>query len=292
MDARVKRIGFLGGAAVLAAPRVALAASLEGEIARAAASSTGTVGVYARTMAPGPPRVAYNADVVFPSASTIKLLILVTLYREVDRDPALLERRIAPRSSDYVGGSPLFDAAPAGTRFPIATIARAMIAQSDNTAANALISLLGFDAINETAHRFNLAHTQLRRHFLDFGAILHHSNNLTTARDMGTLLYAIERGWREGLRTVASPRTCRLMIDLLLQQEDRDKIARGLPRGVPLANKTGEITGVRNDVGIVDPYGDSPYIIAVLTKGLNDFSLGVRAIRRIARAVDGRLGGH
>jgi beta-lactamase class A len=132
----------------------------------------------------------------------------------------------------------------------------------------------------------------LRRHFLDFGAILHHSNNLTTARDMGTLLYAIERGWREGLRTVASPRTCRLMIDLLLQQEDRDKIARGLPRGVPLANKTGEITGVRNDVGIVDPYGDSPYIIAVLTKGLNDFSLGVRAIRRIARAVDGRLGGH
>jgi beta-lactamase class A len=288
----VKRIGFLGGAAALAFPRVASASSLEAQVSHAAARSTGLVGVYARTMAPGPARIEYDADVVFPSASTIKLLILVTLYAAADRDPSMLTRRIAPRNSDYVGGSALFDPAPRGTKYSVTTMARAMIDQSDNTASNALISFLGFDAINATARRAGLKHTQLKRHFLDYAAILHHSNNLTTARDMGTLLYSIERGWREALYTVASPKACRHMIDILLRQEDREKIAAGLPPGVPLANKTGEITGVRNDVGIIDPYGDSPYILAVLTKELGDYSLGVRAIRRIARAVDGTLGDH
>jgi beta-lactamase class A len=106
---------------------------------------------------------------------------------------------------------------------------------------------------------------------------------------MGWLLYSIERGAREGIPTVAQPRSCRRMVDILLQQEDREKIAAGLPPGVPLANKTGEITGVRSDVGIVDPYGPSPYVLAVLTKDLTDYDLGVEAIRRIARAVNEAL---
>jgi beta-lactamase class A len=131
-----------------------------------------------------------------------------------------------------------------------------------------------------------MLHTQLKRHFMDFAAIVHHSNNLTTARDMGWLLYQIDRGAHEGVPTVASVRSCRRMIDILLRQEDRDKIVRGLPRGVPVANKTGEIDGVRNDVAIVDPYGEAPYVLSVLTKDLNDFSNGVIAIRRIAKAVD------
>ena len=120
---------------------------------------------------------------------------------------------------------------------------------------------------------------------MDVNAIFHHSENLTTPRDMGMLLTQIERGAHEGVRTVASPEACRKMIDILLRQEDRDKIARGLPKGTPLANKTGEIDGVRNDVGIIDPYGDKPYVLAVLTKDLNDFSLGNIAIRKIAAAV-------
>jgi beta-lactamase class A len=160
-----------------------------------------------------------------------------------------------------------------------------MITVSDNTAANTLITEFGFDLINQTAHRVGLQRTQLRRHFLDTFAIVRHIQNLTTARDMGMLLYQIERGAREGLTTVASPVSCRRMIDILLQQEDREKIAQGLPPGVPLANKTGEITGVRNDVGIVDPYGDTPYVLAILTKDLDDYSDGVGAIVSITRDV-------
>jgi len=285
----VKRIGFIGGALALAAPRVALGSTLQSAIERAAAASSGIVGVYARTMSPGQPAVAFNADESFPTASIIKLLILVTLYEHAERDPSIFEHRLTTPDSEVVGGSPLFDSAPHDATFSVATLASAMIDASDNTASNRLIDLLGFDAINATARAAGMHHTHLRRHFMDVHAMLYHSENVSTPRDMGVLLFEIERGWREGLRTVASPRSCRRMIDILLRQEDREKIGAGIPPGIPLANKTGEITAVRNDIAIVDPYGDSPYVLAVLTKDLNNFALGVRAIRHIARAVHAQL---
>jgi beta-lactamase class A len=281
----MKRNAFvLGTAAAVAAPVTIRASDLEARIARAASASTGEVGVWARRMSPGTP-VTYNADERFPSASVIKVVILVSLFQAAELSPNIFDQAITLKLSDFVGGSEVLDGYNPGNTITIGKLARAMIEQSDNTASNVLISYLGMDRIAETIHHAGLTRTQLHRHFMDVNAIVHHSENLTTARDMGTLLYAIERGSREGVRTVASPASCRHMIDILLRQEDHDKIARGLPPGVPLANKTGEIDGVRNDIAIVDPYGDTPYILAVLTKNLDDFSLGNIAIRRIASAV-------
>lgn len=261
---------------------------MDGAIERAEAYSTGIVGVYARRLGSAD-FVAYNADERFPSASTIKLLILLTLFQKLERSPEIWTHRIALTSPDFVGGSEVLDAYSPGETITVSRLARAMIENSDNTASNVLISYLGFDRINAAAQRAGMHHTQLKRHFMDYNAIVHHSENWTTAHDMGLLLYQIERGAHEAVTTVASPLSCRHMIDILLNQEDRDKIARGLPKGIPLANKTGEIDGVRNDVGIVDPYGESPYVIAVLEKNLVDFSNGVIAIRRIASAVHGAL---
>jgi len=272
----------------LALPRVAFSSPIDDAIERAARDSSGTVGVFARRLGMGT-AVAYNADEIFPSASVIKLVVFVSLYQYSEKYPHVFDDTRVLERDDFVGGSEVLDAYNPGNTISIGTLARAMIEQSDNTASNVLISYLGFERIHATILSAGLQHTQLRRHFMDVNAIAHHSQNLTTARDMGTLLLAIERGAHEGVRTVASPKSCRDMIDVLLRQEDRDKIARGLPKGIPLANKTGEIDGVRNDVGIVDPYGESPYVIAVLTKDLNDFSLGNIAIRRIARAVHGAL---
>jgi len=281
----VNRNAFvIGTAAALVLPRTARAAELQSEIADAAAASSGVVGVWARRMAPGAP-ISYNADERFPSASVIKLVVFVTLMQISENTPGLFNRRIRLQLSDFVGGSEILDGYNPGDTISVATLASAMIEQSDNTASNVLINLVGMDRIATTIHRAGLAKTQLHRHFMDVNAIVHHSENLTTAHDMGTLLYQIERGAHEGLYTVASPASCRFMIDTLLHQEDRDKIARGLPPGVPLANKTGEIDGVRNDVGIVDPYGNAPYVIAVLTKDLDDFSLGNIAIRRISKVI-------
>ncbi len=269
-------------------PRAARASDVMAQIERAAAASSGTVGVYARKL-DAPASLTYNADGIFPTASISKLLILLSLYQLAERDPGIFRHRITLKLSDFVGGSEVLDAYNPGQSLTVATLADAMIDQSDNTASNVLIDLLGFARIRATIAAAGLRHTQLKRHFMDVNAVVHHSENLTTARDMGTLLYQIERGAHEGVRTFVSAAACRKMIDILLHQEDRDKIARGLPPGMPLANKTGEIDGVRNDVGIVDPFGESPYVLAVLTKDLDDFSLGNIAIRNIATAVHAAL---
>jgi len=286
----VKRHEFLAGtaAAVALAPGTARASVLEARIERAAAGSSGIVGVYARKMDGSAP-VTLNADLIFPTASVIKLAIFVSLFQYAEASPDVFGTTIRLELADFVGGSEILDGYNPGDAISIDRLARAMIQQSDNTASNVIIDFLGFERIMHTVHRAGLHHTQLKRHFQDRNAIAHHSENLTTAHDMGILLYEIERGAHEALRTVASPKSCRRMIDILLGQEDHDKIARGLPKGIPLANKTGEIDGVRNDIGIVDPLGDSPYVIAVLTKDLADFSLGNMAIRKIAKAVHGAL---
>lgn len=270
------------------APVAAGASALDAQIRRIAVASSGDLAVYARKIGPGT-AIVYNADDVFPTASIIKLVVFVSLFQLAEHKPSIFHDRVRLVLSDFVGGSEILDGYSIGSTISVDTLARAMIEQSDNTASNVLINYVGLDRIHATIERAGLGHTQLRRHFMDVNAIVHHSQNLTTARDMGALLFQIERGAHEGVRTVASPTSCRKMIDILLRQEDRDKIARGLPRGVPLANKSGEIDGVRNDVGIVDPYGDSPYVIAVLTKNLDDFSLGNIAIRRVASAIHSAL---
>lgn len=246
----------------------------------------GHIAVYARTMANDPPVVAYHDGEPFPTASTIKVLIMATAFRAIDDGTIRRTTPIAISKSDLVGGSEKFGYARPGSRYPLMTVIRAMIRQSDNTAANALISYFGFAAINATAEPASMTATHLRRHFLDWAAIVRHNENTSTARDMGTLLYEIERGAREGIDTIAKATSCREMIDIMLGQEDRDKIPAGLPARTQVANKTGELTGVRSDVAIVEPYGDTPYVLVVMTKEMYDYAAAIAAIRRVAHDVN------
>jgi len=287
----LRRDTFLYGTAatLVLAPLRAKAEALESALRSSIAQIPGSVGIYARTMAPGPALLAYNAHDAFPAASTIKLLIMLTAYNAQEQAPGALARRVEIRRSDLVGGSPFLANATGGEQFSVADLLVPMIQLSDNSAANALITQFSFERINATARRAGLMHTHLRRHFLDYSAIVHHHENVTTAADMGRLLYAIERGSREGLRTVASSQSCRRMIEIMLGQTDRDKIPAGVPAGVPIANKTGEVDGVRNDVAIVDPFGDSPFVLCILTKHLTDYSSALHGISAISNAVYWRV---
>jgi beta-lactamase class A len=166
-----------------------------------------------------------------------------------------------------------------------------MIQVSDNTASNMLITHFGFDRINAVTRHAGLKHTQLKRHFLDTAAVLQHMDNRTTAADMAHLLYEIERGAREGVPTVASPISCRRMIDVMLGQTDRDTIPKLLPPGIAVANKTGELSRSRSDVAIVEPFGDSPYVLTVYTNGLDGPGEAYDGIARISRIIYGRIAG-
>ena len=281
----MKRTGFFGGALALAAFPLG-AFGQEIDVNEIVARIPGITGVYARALGAKRPLIAIRDGEPFAAASVIKLGIMLTTYRAFDAGTAKPNETVKLRAADLIGGSDVLATARPGESFTLNTLLRAMIQVSDNSAANTLITTFGFDAINGTMRGAGLTGTHLGRHFADVVPAWRVSQNVTTPRDMATLLLDVERGAHEGLDTVARSASCRAMIDILLGQEDKSKIASGLPAGTPCANKTGEIDGVRNDAAIVNPYGDAPFVLAVMTRELRDSGAGNRGIAAIARAVD------
>jgi beta-lactamase class A len=279
----VNRRAFLvASSALTLLPRVARASSYE-HVEEIAHEVPGVVGVYCRTLADGPPVFTFNENVVFPTASTIKMLIMTTAYVEQERNPATLQHRITTHRSALIGGSDFMATQPDGTRLSVYELIVPMITLSDNTASNYLIDYFGMPKINAVGARLGMTQTVLARHFLDFAAIVHHNDNVTTPADMSLLLYAIASGAREGTATICSPEHCRAMIDIMLGQTDRDKIPAGLPPGVPVAHKTGELDGSRSDIAIVEPFGDSPYILVLYSKWLTEYPPVYDAFHRITK---------
>jgi beta-lactamase class A len=283
----VNRGAFLRSACAvtLATQAVASAAdSLSAKIRAIARALSGEIGVYARTMASGPPLVSYAALESFPTASTIKVLIMTTAYAAEQSDPGALSEKISFYRSELIGGSDFMSEVDDGRRFTVRQLLTPMIQVSDNTAANMLIGHFGVQAINLVGERAGMARTHLARKFLDYGAVVHHHDNVSTASDMGRLLYLIERGARERVSTIVSPEGCRAMIGIMLGQTDRDGIPAALPSNAQVANKTGEIVGTRNDIAIVEPFGDSPFVLAIMTRDAFDYRAAYAAIHAVTRA--------
>jgi beta-lactamase class A len=285
----VKRRAFLASAGACAGATLvrarAFAETLNGHLNAIARSLEGEIGVYARTLAPAPPLVAYNASMRFPTASIVKVLIMTTAYFLEERHPGVLQQRIVYRDRSLIGGSDFLDSAADGSTYTVHELIVPMITVSDNTAANLLMTHLGMAGINAVARRAGMAHTRLARHFLDYTAIAHHNDNISTPADMGRLLYLIERGSHEAIPTIVSPAHCRAMLDIMLRQTDRDGIPAALPHGVAVANKTGEVDGTRNDIAVIDPFGQSPIILAIMSKNLQNYYDAYSAIHAVTRSV-------
>lgn len=285
----MKRGDFLASAVACAGTALvranALADTLNARVGAIARNMQGQIGVYARTLANAAPLTTYNATMRFPTASIIKVLIMTTAYFLEERRPGVLQRRIVYNSSELIGGSDFLSSAADGSTYTVRQLIVPMITVSDNTAANLLMTHLGMAEINAVARRAGMRHTRLARHFMDYTAIAHHNDNTSTPSDMGRLLYLIERGSHEGIPTIASPEHCRAMLDVMLRQTDRDGIPAALPHGVAVANKTGELDGTRNDVAVIDPFGESPIILAIMSKDLQNYDDVYSAIHAVTRSV-------
>ncbi len=289
----MRREAFLaacGGAALSAFVPQAARASLFDRVERIARAMPGMLGVTCRTLGDARPVFAFNARTEFPAASTIKLVILATAFATQERRPGSLDEWIVTRRRDLIAGSDFMAQQPDGARFRVRDLLVPMIDVSDNTASNYLISHYGFDALNATAARAGMTRTRLARHFLDFRAIVHHNDNVTTPEDMARLLYLIAHAAREGESTIVTPEHARRMLAIMLHQTDRDAIPAGLPHGTQVANKTGELDGTRNDVAVVEPFADSPYILAIYTKWVREDEAAYHAIHRLARLSFALLG--
>jgi beta-lactamase class A len=217
--------------------------------------------------------------VVLPTASTIKLAILYELAHAVDEgrvkwdDTRVLDRRRA------VPGGLLHDL---GTpTLSLRDYAVAMAVLSDNTATNVLIELLGMDRVTARMRDLGLQQTRLRRYMIDLEAAKRGNENVSTPAEIARLLEAFHRG--TGLAPASRAEA------LTILKKDKvplSALARSLPAGVEVANKPGELEGVRVDAGIV--YAKNrPYILAAMTSFLAEDEAGDRAIEELSRVAYG-----
>jgi Beta-lactamase class A len=185
---------------------------------------------------------------VVPAASTIKVPILITaLERVAEGGSRLLEPvHIGP---DRVGGSGALSLLPSVTELPLIEMLRLMIALSDNDATNAVIGLVGLEAVDQTCRRLGLAQTNLHRTLMDFAASDAGIENVTCARDLAQVMAELRA--REALPEAETV----VALDLLAEQQFLDGLPALLPEGVWHANKTGELSGVRHDMALVEHEG-------------------------------------
>jgi len=248
-------------------------------------SFPGIVAAYAQRLDDAAPFVAHEAALVMPAASTIKVLILLAAIERMEREGLSWSRDLTVASGDVVGASETFGSARAGQRVSIEALAQAMIAQSDNTAANVFVDWLGFERIGRTASAAGMDSTDVRRHFMDFAARALGLDNTTTARDMATLLYGIGNGATRGFAGV-SANGCRRIVRFMLGQEDRDTIPAAVSRHVRIANKTGVLQGIRHDVALVGIGTPNAYAIALLSENFTNGAAAYARLRTIAAAID------
>lgn len=215
---------------------------------------------------------AYKADRWYHAASTIKLAVLLGLFAAVHQGRYVLEARLHVRnrfrsafdgSAFRVQSERDADSAvqsAVGRTMRLAELARNMIIRSSNLATNLLLDLLGIEFLQRTLDDLGLQGIDLIRGVEDELAFENGINNRVTAEGLVQLLRVIaeERAF--------STELSRRMIDILHEQEFRSGIPAGLPSGARVAHKTGEISTIAHDAGVVYLKKRPPYIVAILTE--------------------------
>ncbi len=203
------------------------------------------------------------AQRVMPSASLIKVPMLLCLLDEVAQGRLALEDSCALPASGRAGGTGILSQLPSVQAMTLRELAHLMIVLSDNVATNALIDLLGMERINQWCRQAGLLHTDLQRHMMDVQARAQGKDNWTSAADAcATLVYLLHSPTLpEALRQEG--------VQMLADQRERAHFAAKMPPEAELAHKTGSLPGLRHDAGILTVDGRS-VVLAVLADGFTD----------------------
>jgi len=216
-----------------------------------------------------------HEDEVFAQASSIKITVLANLYLQAQQGKLKLTDLYTVQSSDLVPDSDIMNGlTPGVTRITLRDLATMMVAVSDNSATNVLIDRVGMSNVNAMLDSLGLTHTRLRRKMMDLQAAKEGRENISTPREMMTLLDAIDHG------KVLDKDSTADFFKVLSTNKD-SWIPRDLPPGLRIANKPGALEGVRNDSGIVFVEG-RPYVICVMTSFLRNEREGEEAITKVS----------
>ena len=222
-----------------------------------------------------------NADRVFPTASSIKIAILLELYRQDQearagaKGNAKLDDIYTFDPKDLVEDSQIMvGLTPGVTRVTNRDLAQFMVAVSDNAATNVLIDRVAMQNVNATLRSLGLTKTLLSRKMIDIAAARRGDENVATPQEMARLLEMIYKG-----KALDKQATADFIKQLSTLKQSY--IPRLLPDNVQVANKPGELEAVRNDCGIVFAK-NRPFTISVMTTYDRDEKAAERAISEVA----------
>lgn len=207
------------------------------------------------------------------SASMIKVFILGAAMERVRDGSLSLSDRLVLRGADKVGGAGVLTGYASGTELSLDTILRLMITESDNTATNMVIDLLGMDAVNAYIREHGYSDTILQRKMMDSAAVAAGRENYTSVRDLGSFFLRLYN------RCCVTPELDDVMLSYLAGQTDTKCFPAVLP-GVMIAHKTGELGGLYDDGGIVY-YGEKPFIFVGMTENYSSRGKAIRTLQQM-----------
>ncbi len=276
-------------AALLAQVRSLPASSLETTLARIIADSGAEVAVAYRTL-DGRTDVRINADTAFHAASTMKVPVMIELFRQAhagtlalgDPLPIVNEFHSIVDGSRYV----LAEDDPAdkdvvaalGRTLTLRQLCEAMITVSSNFATNLLIEKLGVENIRRTVTALGADGMHVLRGVEDQKAFDKGLNNTTTARALLVLFERVAQG-----RAVDKSSDAEMVRVLERQKASPNAIKAGVPAGTVVAHKTGNITRIHHDAAIV--YAPKPYVLVLLVRGIDDLDKSAALMAALSKAI-------
>lgn len=239
---------------------------------------------------------SYNADHYFHAASTMKLAVLLGVFRQIDRAELDLHApvHIRNRFTSIVNQEPYMldlgrDADPdvyghLGKTLTVRELAYWMITKSSNLATNLLVDVIGIHTIQLALDELDIDGVRVLRGVEDSRAFDAGLNNEVTAHGLLKLLRLIADG------KAYSQKVCDEMLDIMLEQQYRSGIPAGLPKAARVAHKTGNISTVHHDAGIVYLEERKPYVLVILTQFNPENGRGT-AVADVSRDIFNTLAG-
>jgi beta-lactamase class A len=234
----------------------------------------GTAGVSLIT--PTGERFSHNGTRAFHSASTVKIPVMVEIFRQIERDELDHSDVLVLTDEDRTPGSGVLTHLHEGLQITLDDLLYLMISISDNSATNMLVDLAGLEAINATMADLGMTASSMNRLMLGRTPREDEPENWATPDDYATAMLAIVAD------TAAAPESCALMRDLLAKQQNTSRISRHLPEGIRWGSKTGSLPGIVNDVGFITTDAGT-LVIACYLEGVEE-ETGEAAIAAIAKA--------
>jgi beta-lactamase class A len=200
--------------------------------------------------------VDFNGSKRYPTASIIKLPILLAFLQDVDAGKISLDETWTMGRDVIVGGSGTLQDRPVNSKYKAIDIVNKMMVISDNTATNMVIKRMGgLKVLNQRFDSWGLSQTRLRNWLPDLGG-----TNTTTLKELAQLLVLLDRQQLLGERSQS------IALDIMTRVKNRKLLAAGLGKGATIAHKTGYIGYMLGDAGIIQTAQGRRYLAAVIVE--------------------------